>query len=63
MKKVVLRLSVVATVIIQILSSSNLRAQTFLPQLADQDPPRDPIFCTAIASGDSAHDEICLAQR
>jgi hypothetical protein len=63
MKKFVLCLSVVATMIIQILSSSNLRAQTFMPQLADQDPPPDPIFCTAMASGDSAHDQICLAQR
>jgi len=43
MKKFVLCLSI-ATAIIQILSSSNLRAQTLMPQLTDQDPPPDPIF-------------------
>jgi hypothetical protein len=44
MKKFVLCLAVISTAIIQILSSSNLRAQTLTPQLTDQDPPPDPIL-------------------
>jgi hypothetical protein len=43
MKKSVLRLSVVTTASVQILSC-NLREQTLMPQLADQDPPPDSIF-------------------
>jgi hypothetical protein len=42
MKKVVLRLSV-ATGSVPILSC-NLRAQTLMPQISDQDAPADPIF-------------------
>jgi len=43
MKKFGLRLSVVATANVQILSC-NLRAQTLMQQITDQDPPADPIF-------------------
>jgi len=43
MKKAVLRLSVVATASVPILSC-NLRAQTLLPQITDQDPSANPIF-------------------
>jgi hypothetical protein len=62
MKKFVLRLSVVATASVQILSC-NLSAQTLMQQSPFKTPRADPNFCTAVAPNDSGHDEICLAQR
>jgi hypothetical protein len=62
MKKFVLRLSVVATASVQILSC-NLSAQTLMLQSPFKTPPANSLFCTAMAPNNSAHDEICLAQQ